>query len=336
MTVRGWFSRLARYEPAAGLVYPEALRMEDSVFARPRQIALGIGGALLGLMLLLWIPPLVSTAVIQLSYRIQGSPGDLASYVAAATSFAMPIGMAAAHLGMASMILVSLGLVLFVHRHRPHWLHSVQPGFRWRYAAVALGAAVVVIGGIWALTQIGQPWQFNPEPQLGWYLLVIVVITPLQAAGEEYFFRGYLIQAISLTAVDPRVRTTEVQPGRARAADWLAKQYPIWAGIIGSALIFALLHPLPNLQSFLYPFAFGLIAGWLALKTGGLEAGIAAHVVNNVITFGFAALSGNVVEVYADRSVQWVPLLIVVGSFALFAAVASLIAKRMKLAVTTP
>lgn len=334
--VGGWFSRLVRYEPEAGLAYPEALRMQESVYSRPRQVALGLGGALLGLLLLMWIPPLISAAVVQISYWAQGSPGALAAYFDQATHFALPIGMAAAHLGMAAMILVSMGLVLFLHRHRPRWLHSVQPGFRWRYAAVAFAAAVVVIGGIWALTQIGQPWQFSPEPQLGWYLLVIVLITPLQAAGEEYFFRGYLIQAISMTAVDPRARTTEVQPGRAGAAELFAKNYPIWAGIIGSALIFALLHPLPNLQSFLYPFAFGLIAGWLALKTGGLEAGIAAHVVNNVITFGFAAFSGNVVQVYADRSVEWLPLLIVVGSFALFAAAASLIAKRMNLAVRTP
>lgn len=332
----GWFSRLVRYEPAAGLRYPEALRLEDSVFARSRQISLGIGGALLGLMLFWWIPPLISAAVVQISYWVQGSPGDLAGYVKAAKAFALPIGMAATQLGAASMILVSMGLVLFLHRHHPRWLNSVQPGFRWRYAAVALGVAVVVIGGIWALTRIGQPWTFSPESQLWWYLLVIVAITPLQAAGEEYFFRGYLMQAISLTAVDPRVRTTQVQPNRVAAADWLATQYPVWAGIIGSALIFALLHPISNLQSFLYPFSFGLVAGWLAVKTGGLEAGIAAHVVNNVITFGFAALSGNVVEVYADRTVEWVPLLIVVGSFALFAAAASLIAKRMKLAVTTP
>ncbi len=329
-------SRIIRFEPAPGMPYSQALRSGDPSFSRLRQIALGIGGAMLGLLLLFSIPSGVSWLLTRAGYQLSGFPGTLNDYLAAASTYALPWGMAAIQLGLAAMIPVSMGLVLFANRMHPHWLHSVQPGFRWRYALGSLLIAVVVIGGVWVVTQaVRGPLVFRPEPQLGWYLLAIVITTPLQAAGEEYFFRGYLLQSISLTAVDAHRGDVHVQGGRARAADWLAGAYPRWAGVVGSALIFALLHPSPTPASFVYPLGFGLIAGWLVVQTGGLEAGIAAHVVNNVITFGYAAISGTVVQAYTNRSVGWLDLVITLGSWAIFAPAALWLARRMKLATAT-
>jgi membrane protease YdiL (CAAX protease family) len=328
-------SNLVRFEPAPGVEYPQTLRISDPAFSGMRQVMLGIGGAMLGLLMLITVPGIVSLGLLQLFYFVQGSAQPWAEYAAATKTFATPAAMAATQLGLAAMILVSLGLVLFVNRFQPRWLHSVQPGFRWRYAVAALGVAVVVVGVIWVLSRIGQPWVFHPEPEVGWYLAAVVVITPLQAAGEEYFFRGYLMQTISLTAVE--LRPVGDQPGwRGRAAQWLATQYPTWAGIIGSALIFALLHPSPNAAAFLYPLAFGILAGYLVVKTGGLEAAIAVHVVNNVITFGYAALSGTMVATYTNREIGWLDLVVVVGSFALFTVAAIYVARRMNVATRTP
>ncbi|MBA3021130.1 CPBP family intramembrane glutamic endopeptidase [Propionicimonas sp.] len=331
-----FLNRFVRFEPAPGVAYPRSLRIEDPSFSPLRQIALGIGGAMLVLMLLWTIPAVVTRSALGLFYLISGSPGDWATYVAAAATFAIPAGMAAAQLGLAAMIPVTLALVLFVNRFRPRWLHSVQPGFRWRYALLALVAAVVVIGGVWALSRIGQEWTFRPEADWGWFLLVIVLVTPLQAAGEEYVFRGYLMQAISSTAVDLRPIDVGKDGPMAKVGDWLAKEFPSWAGIAGSAIIFTLMHPSQNLPALLYPLGFGLLAGWLVVKTGGLEASIAAHVVNNVITFGYATMSGTMVATYTQRSVDWLGLVITLGSFALFAVAAIWLAKRMKLATTTP
>ena len=36
------------------------------------------------------------------------------------------------------------------------------------------------------------------------FLLVVVLLTPLQAAGEEYVFRGYLTQAFGGLVASPR------------------------------------------------------------------------------------------------------------------------------------
>lgn len=324
-----------RYEPPSEVPYPQSLRMADSRFSGIRQVFLGIGGAMLGLFLLYWVPGLVSAVVLQLTYLLSGSPGDPAVYATQARTFAIPAGMFATHLGAGSMILVSLGLVVLINRFHPHWLHSVQPGFRWRYALAAFLVAAAVLGGVWALSRIGQSWAPHLESEWGWYLAAVLLSTPLQAAGEEYFFRGYLMQAISLTAADAHRR--EAPEGKwAKTADWMSRQYPTWAGVIGSALIFALVHPMPNVEAFIYPLAFGLVSGWLVVKTGGLEASIAAHVVNNLIVFGFATYSGTVVEVYTNRTTEWPALILAIVSFAGFAAAAWWVGRKMNLATRTP
>lgn len=311
----GRVQRWVRHEPRPGVTYPEVLVVDDPAVPRWRRVMLGVGGSLLGLTLWLTLSPLVSIAVVAVSWAGSGRPGDFASYTKEASIFALPSGMVAAQLGIAVLIPISLGLVLYVHRFDPTWLHSVQPGFRWRFALVATGAAVVVFGVVWVVSQVatGQPWVVKPEPAFWGYLLAILLTSPLQAAGEEYFFRGYLIQAIHTTAPNSP-----------------------WFGVVGSAAVFAVLHSSGNVPAFLYAFAFGVLAGWLVMKTGGLEAGIAIHVVNNVLTFGYAALSGTMVATYTNRVTTWAGLLWALAGFAAFALVAIRIGRRMQLATTTP
>jgi len=56
-----------------------------------------------------------------------------------------------------------------------------------------------------------------------------------------------------------------------------------------------LLHSAQDIYLNVFYFSFGLISCWMAWRTGGLEAGIALHVVNNVIAmavFPFSDFSG--------------------------------------------
>ena len=94
--------------------------------------------------------------------------------------------------------------------------------------------------------------------------LVVLLTTPLQAAGEEYVFRGYLLQALGAVF-------------RNR-----------WVTILATALLFALAHGAQNPPLFFDRFAFGFIAAWLVIRTGGLEAAIALHVLNNFLAFSIA------------------------------------------------
>ena len=59
-------------------------------------------------------------------------------------------------------------------------------------------------------------------------------------------------------------------------------------------MLFALAHGIgQSVPIFFDRFAFGLVAGYLVVRTGGLEAGIAMHVVNNSLAFGLALAFGD-------------------------------------------
>ena len=113
------------------------------------------------------------------------------------------------------------------------------------------------------------------------FLLVVLLLTPLQAAGEEYAFRGYLQQAFG----------------------GLFGSRVLAVGL--SALLFALAHGLgQSWPIFVDRLAFGLVAGALVILTGGLEAGIAMHVLNNFLAFGLAlAFSDMAQHAQPDRRV---------------------------------
>ena len=49
------------------------------------------------------------------------------------------------NLTLASLTLVCMGIVRFVHRLRPRWLSSVLPGMRWKFFFACFGLAVVAL-----------------------------------------------------------------------------------------------------------------------------------------------------------------------------------------------
>ena len=336
-----WLDGFVQHEPRPGVDYLGILVVDDPKRTPLRAMALGVGASMLALIGFLWLAGVVTAGLGWLGWLASGSPGPFQEYYQTAISdFTSPLGMLAANLGSASAIPLMFALVLVVHRFHPRWLHSVQPGFRWRYAAVTTLLAVVVLGGIWVLSRIGQPWVYAPEQPMWGFLLVILLTAPLQAAGEEYLLRGFLLQSLYSAAPNlnrPLIASGTGGQGMARIGLWIARGYQRWFGVVGAALLFALLHTQnQGLPGLLHPFFFGLIAGWLVLKTGGLEAAIAAHVVNNVLAFGYATLSGTMYEARHPGEVGWAELAWNLAAFLLFAIAAAWVARRMNLATRTP
>ena len=70
--------------------------------------------------------------------------------------------------------------------------------------------------------------------------------------------------------------------------------------------------------------------------TGGLEAGIAAHAVNNVAAYAYAMFTTSVAELRAVSAISWGDAFWDIAGFALFAVVAWRIARAMRLATVTP
>ncbi|MCA0251422.1 MAG: CPBP family intramembrane metalloprotease [Actinobacteria bacterium] len=300
---------LAIRRPPPGLAYPQVLTDEPWT---AQTLVRGLFGAVLGLLTFFALTPVVVQLVLLAGWNLAGRPGDFAGYHAAGLAFELPMGMVASHLGLAVLLPTALALVLVVHHVHPRWLHSVRPGFRWRYALAALLIATVVLNAVMFLGAAGWAWELRPQPDFGWFLLVILLTSPLQAAAEEYFFRGYLLQALQSALRAP------------------------WLGVVASALIFALLHGTQNLPLFLDRFGFGLLAGFLVARTGGLEAAIAAHVANNVFAFVWAGLTTSIAAVKATQVIGWLDLATDLLGFGLFALAAIWLGRRMKLATTTP
>ena len=72
------------------------------------------------------------------------------------------------------------------------------------------------------------------------------------------------------------------------------------------------------------------------LKTGGLEAGIGAHIANNVSAYTIAALTTSVAALRGVHEISWLDSGINIGGFALFTLAALWIGRRLRLTTTTP
>lgn len=213
-----------------------------------------------------------------------------------ATGEISPASMFYINVHLASITWVAFLLMAYLHRMRPGWLTSVAPKMRWGYFWACMGLSVVAILVSLGLSLVvpgaaddgtgGAVNDFTGE--LIALALVIALTTPLQAIGEEYGFRGYLMVALGSLSGWIAERTG-ITRERAMAMGTVV-------AIVGTSLLFALAHGVQNFPLFFDRFTFGLIAGILVVRTGGLEAGIALHVLNNLVAFALAIVYGNVGE----------------------------------------
>lgn len=227
------------------------------------------------------------------------------------------------NLGWAFSILVVWLVVRSLHGLRPGWVSSVLPRMRWRYFAACLGLSVVallvtVVLGALLPAQAGDDvtGQLNSfTTTTRDFLLVVVLLTPLQAAGEEYVFRGYLTQAFGSLIPSPRVSAA--------------------VAVLVPSLLFALAHGAQDAPIFFDRFAFGVVAGTLVMLTGGLEAAVAMHVLNNWLAFGLALAFGDMTSALNPEGSSWWNIPITVVRAVVYLVLAVWVARRMGLATTT-
>ncbi|MFD3518377.1 CPBP family intramembrane glutamic endopeptidase [Streptomyces sp. NPDC058657] len=128
--------------------------------------------------------------------------------------------------------------------------------------------------------------EFEGWPVLLLSLAVLWALVPFQAAAEEYVFRGWLVQAFGA---------------------WLRNP---WPGIVVASLLFALAHGFGQPTGFVLLLYSALWWGWLTLRTGGLEASIALHTANNVLTFTVAAALGELADTGTAADAPWQALVL--------------------------
>jgi uncharacterized protein len=215
-----------------------------------------------------WWHPLAGSLVI-----LFGLPLALAGLFGTVSAVGVPIdlqsedsttGLAVTMVTLAMLTPMAMLAASWVQRRPPGTLSSVAGRLRKNRLLGHLLLAASVVG----LATVVQSWLSGESHQMASTdagFLVVLVLVPLQAAGEEYLFRGWMLQAFG---------------------SWFRSP---WPGAVVTSLLFGLAHGLGSPLAMADAILFGLVTAVLTIRTGGLEAAIALHVVNNLAGFALAS-----------------------------------------------
>ncbi|WP_380167365.1 CPBP family intramembrane glutamic endopeptidase [Jannaschia sp. R86511] len=164
-------------------------------------------------------------------------------------------------LGLIALLLPLVVLALRWGGGQRGTVHSVVGRFRW---GMALRAAAVVLPGyalvLWTATALAPPADLSLPPldvSLLAVVVVVLLLTPLQCAAEEYAFRGLPMQLLGT---------------------W--SRWPV-LGVVLPVPLFVLGHGYDRVG--LVDIAvFALAMGFLVWKSGGLELAVVVHTANNL------------------------------------------------------
>lgn len=217
-------------------------------------------------------------------------------------------------LGSIALMLPALWLATLLLGSRPvALLSSVAARIRWGWLARCFGLALTVYAVVFGFSFLVLDPLTGADPispaftaSSALLILLALILTPLQATAEEYVFRGYLMQTVG---------------------GWL--KHPAWA-ILLPVPLFAIGHDY-DLWGLADVAVFAIAAGWLTWRTGGLEAAIAAHVVNNTLLFVLGAFG--IVDLNAKGGSP-AAIAVTVVTMLSFSALVVWQAKRSSLAIT--
>lgn len=172
-------------------------------------------------------------------------------------------------------------------------LHSTEYKIRWKRLFDFMPLLIVLYIVVEVVDQLiktatGTPFGGFRFPIAS--LILILIFVPLQASAEEYMFRGFLTQAIG---------------------SWVPVAAIAW---VLQAVCFMVMHGY-NLLGNLGILITGLCMGYVVLKTGGLEASMAMHIINNLAAgFTTALIIGNDVKKDTDVPTFLIDVILTVGS----------------------
>lgn len=270
--------------PLVGASYPQVLRTPRHRWWNPVVswvVALLLGGAAVVLPMLFYLG---GVFVLGGDDAVAGLDPQMAD---APSTFVL-------NLSLALLIGVALLAVAIGHPVASRFLHSVEGRVRWGW----LGRCLMLLLPLW-LIYIVSAWVVDGTRTLGredgWIALLLMALfmTPLQAAGEEYLFRGFVMVSIGAWFRRPIVGL-------------------VISGVVSSA-VFAAAHGSGDPWIIVNLVGMSVACVYLTWRTGGLEAAIAIHVVNNVVVGVFGVLTGTSAESYIDASTRSTPLEALVG-----------------------
>lgn len=243
-----------------------------------------------------WWRPLAALAVAGIAYVFLSVvlliPTFVPGVIESEADFLNPVNPVSSLLGnlsLAALIPATL-LGLWVGFARSPWrVFSVAGRMRWGW----LGWCVVVVLPTW-LAYLAVTWFVFEQEVLDrpehwvWLIVITLTTTPLQAAGEEVAFRGGLVQGLGAWFRSPVVALAVTT--------------------VVSTALFALAHTSLDPWVLIELGSLAVAGCWLSWRTGGLEAVIVLHVINNLLIMIGGALLGGLEESYVDTTTTGSPV----------------------------
>lgn len=241
---------------------------------------------------------------------------------------------------LAVLIPVVLLTVRLVQRRPIGSVVSVLNRLRWRWLLICClpGLGYLALSyGLGLAADAVFPAQGDPVSTSGSWVgwgrfvvpaLVVLCLVPFQSAAEELLFRGWLVQAIGAYSPDGAGGKKFVQAAR------VVLRSP-WPALVVSSILFVSAHGYTG-WAMADIFLFAMTIGWLAIRTGGLESGIALHTLNNVLAFLLPAATGQLDGWSQQGGAPWTLLLVDVPALAFYAFTIQWLAKRNHIDRLTP
>jgi membrane protease YdiL (CAAX protease family) len=194
-----------------------------------------------------------------------------------------PLMLLAINLAATALIPLSMLLQWGLFGVRPRWLSSVEGLFRWRLLLrVALFVVPLWLVYVTVFFLLDLPGSTPLNQGTSWSMLAVVLLTTwLQAAGEEYGFRGLVTRSVGSWFASPRTA--------------------LLVSTLVANLVFMVAHTSTDPWLNVYYFLFGLALSMVVWRTGGLESSVLVHATNNMLMFAVVAIFANG-EVNIDRS----------------------------------
>lgn len=265
---------------------------------------------------------LTATAVLAIGiYLAFTIPAEIAGRPVNAdgdASFGPLADLAVTFLTIAALLPPTLLAARWFQRRPSGTLSSVTGRLRWGWLWRCVGVAALAVTALLLVMllfddgaeSLGTVGDLVSWPAFLISMLVLLMVVPLQSAAEEYLCRGWLLQAVG---------------------SWVRAP---WLPIVVQALVFASLHGWGTPWGFADLTVFGVVAGWLAVSTGGLEAAIALHVCNNLLSSVLAAAYG---ELSVDETAADLPWQFALADMAMlitYGAVVLWLSRRQRRLVT--
>ncbi|MEV4334547.1 CPBP family intramembrane glutamic endopeptidase [Streptomyces sp. NPDC049597] len=226
-------------------------------------------------------------------------------------------------IGDAAILLLSIAVAIppvllaarWTQRRPAGTVSSVAGHLRWRWLGTCLVAGLPLVAAALGISVL-LPGPTGDSEDVVWAglssfllgLAMVCALVPFQAAAEEYVCRGWLVQAVGAWCRSP------------------------WIAVVPQSVLFAAAHGWGTPWGFADLVVFGLVTGVLTVRTGGLEAAIALHVLNNLLAMGIAAaIAGALASDETAADMEPLGFAVDVVMLVLYAAVVLWLARRRRL-----